>query len=63
MLFRPNGAVWLGLNRPVHEGMNDVSNVKVHLPTCSGNENISFCIGLHSYFDWSRVGHKKSDTL
>ena len=33
-----------GLNRPVHEGMNNVSNVKVHLPTHSGNENISFCI-------------------
>ena len=29
-----------GLNRYVHEGMNDVSNVKVHLKTHSGNVNI-----------------------
>ena len=29
-----------GLNRFVHEGMNDISNVKVHLKTCSGNVNI-----------------------
>ena len=29
-----------GLNRSVHEGMNDVSNVKVHLKTCSGNVKI-----------------------
>ena len=30
----------LGLNRSVHEGMNDVSNVKIHLKTRSGNVNI-----------------------
>ena len=30
-----------GLNRSVHEGMNDVSNVKVHLKTHSGNVNIN----------------------
>ena len=29
-----------GLNRSVYEGMNDVSNVKAHLKTCSGNVNI-----------------------
>ena len=29
-----------GLNRFSHEGMNDISNVKVHLKTCSGNVNI-----------------------
>ena len=29
-----------GLNRSVHEGMNDISNVKVHLKTHSGNVNI-----------------------
>ena len=29
-----------GLNRFVHEGMNLISNVKVHLKTCSGNVNI-----------------------
>ena len=29
-----------GLNRFVHEGMNHISNVKVHLKTRSGNENI-----------------------
>ena len=29
-----------GLNRLVHEGMKDISNVKVHLKTHSGNVNI-----------------------
>ena len=29
-----------GLNRFVHEGMNRISNVKVHLKTRSGNVNI-----------------------
>ena len=28
------------LTRFVHEGMNGISNVKVHLKTCSGNVNI-----------------------
>ena len=30
-----------GLNRFVHEGMNNISNVKVHLKTRSGNVNIT----------------------
>ena len=30
-----------GLDRFVHEGMNHISNVKVHLNTRSGNVNIS----------------------
>ena len=29
-----------GLNRFFHEGMNHISNVKVHLKTRSGNVNI-----------------------
>ena len=29
-----------GLNRSVHEAMNTISNVKVHLKTRSGNVNI-----------------------
>ena len=29
-----------GLNQFVHEGMNHISNVKVHLKTRSGNANI-----------------------
>ena len=29
-----------GRNRCVHEGMNHISNVKVHLKTRSGNVNI-----------------------
>ena len=29
-----------GLNRFVHENMNDISNVKVHLKTCIGNVNM-----------------------
>ena len=32
---------WCGLNRFVHEGMKHISNVKVHLKTCSGNVNIA----------------------
>ena len=31
---------WCGLNRFVHEGMNHILNVKVHLKTRSGNVNI-----------------------
>ena len=30
-----------GLNRYVHEGMKDISYVKVHLKTRSGNVNIA----------------------
>ena len=30
-----------GINQFVHEGMNDISYVKVHLNTYSGNVNIS----------------------
>ena len=29
-----------GLNRFVHAGMNDISNVKVHLKNCIGNVNM-----------------------
>ena len=29
-----------GINQSVHEGMNNISNVKVHLKTRSGNVNI-----------------------
>ena len=29
-----------GLNRYVHEGMNHISNVEVHIKTRSGNVNI-----------------------
>ena len=32
---------WRGLNRSVHEAMNNISNVKVHLKTRSGNVNIT----------------------
>ena len=32
-----------GLNRFVHEGMNHISNVEVHLKTRSGNVNIRRC--------------------
>ena len=39
-----------GVNRSVHEGMNDVSNVKVHLKTCSGNINIK---------DWKHSAHPR----
>ena len=31
-----------GLNRFVHEGMNHISNVEVHLKTRSGNVNIQW---------------------
>ena len=32
---------WCGLNQFVHEGMNNISNVKVNLKTSSGNVNIT----------------------
>ena len=32
---------WRGLNRSVHEAMNNISNVKVHLKDRSGNVNIA----------------------
>ena len=32
---------WRSLNRSVHEAMNNISNVKVHLKTPSGNVNIT----------------------
>ena len=31
---------WRGLNRSVHEAMNNISNVKVNFKTRSGNVNI-----------------------
>ena len=31
---------WCGLNRFVHEGMNHILNVEVHLKTRSGNVNM-----------------------
>ena len=34
------GVCGRGLNGSVHEGMKDISNVKVHLKTHSGNVNI-----------------------
>ena len=33
-----------GLNQFVHEGMNHISNVKVHLKTGSGKVNIFQCL-------------------
>ena len=45
-----------GLNRFFHEGMNHISNVEVHLKTCSGNVNIYEmnlsleCSWKHEYF-------------
>ena len=38
------------LNRFVHEGMKDISNVKVHLKTCNGNVNIIEVTFLAVYF-------------
>ena len=38
-----------GLNRFVHEGMNNISNVEVHLKTRSGNVNmIKYQLSLSS---------------
>ena len=33
-----------GLNRFVHEGMNHISNIEVHLKTRSRNANILLCV-------------------
>ena len=32
--------MWHDINRSVHEGMNDISNIMFHLNTRSGNVNI-----------------------
>ena len=56
-LVRPNN-VCVGLNRSVHEAMNIISNVKVHLKTSSGNENIQLfghCIATRYAMSWSLV--------
>ena len=34
---------WCGLNRSVHEAMTNISNVRVHFKTRSGNVNINIC--------------------
>ena len=39
-----------GLNRFVHEGMNHISNVEVHLKTRIGNVNITKCTPLTIFF-------------
>ena len=41
----------MSLNRFVHEGMNLISNVKVHLKTRSGNVNILEWIKFEVNFD------------
>ena len=38
---------WRGLNRFVHEGMNDIPNVKVHLKTRIGNVNMFIYLHFH----------------
>ena len=51
-LARSNGAyVGVVLNRFVHEGMNHISNVKVHLKTRSRNVNIIEINDFLTYFD------------
>ena len=35
--------MWRGLNRPVREGMDDISYVKVHLKTRNGNTGKYMC--------------------
>ena len=39
-----------GLNKSIYEGMNDISNVKVHLRTRSGNVNISEIYSIFGLF-------------
>ena len=42
-----------GLNRFVHEGINHISKVTVHLKTCSGNVNInSFLNDVFNDVEW-----------
>ena len=43
-----------GLKRFVHEGMNHISNVEVHLKTHSGNANITSCRRAHGVVSTSR---------
>ena len=44
-----------GLNQFVHEGMNHISNAKVHLKNRSGNVNISLCHTSH-YSLYRKIG-------
>ena len=48
-----------GLNRFVHEGMNHISNVKVHLKTRSWNVNIAYCV----HWNWIRNCISRSHIL
>ena len=41
-----------GLNLSVHEGMNHISNVKVHLKTRSGNINIVINSNIQEHEYW-----------
>ena len=41
-----------GLNKSVHEGMNGISNVKVHLKIRSGNVNINSFNAHHDFFSF-----------
>ena len=55
-LARSNGAyVGVGLNRFVHERMNNNSNVEVHLKTRSGNVNIQRCLAGKELATFSRM--------
>ena len=47
-----------GLNQFVHEGMNHISNVEVHLKTRSGNVNIDRC--LTDILSYDHKIHKNS---
>ena len=50
-----------GLNRFVHEGMNHISNVMVHLKTRSGNVNILTCL-LDVMFCYGNCRHPDKST-
>ena len=47
-----------GLNRFVHEDMNHISNVKVHLKTRSGNVNISLLKQLFYAVESAYINHE-----
>ena len=51
-----------GLNRFVHDGMNHISNVEVHLKTRSGNVNIFTCLVMIYYVSqYMRCTNTKHD--
>ena len=51
-----------GLNPFVHEGMNHISNVEVHLKTRSGNVNIKILTIVHAMYQLQKQQKQNNNT-